>query len=83
MQKHIKVYLEHFWEIGLCENCENAQIVDIHHIQPRSSFWKKTKYLQDIISNLIGLCRICHKKAHFQIEPYLTKEDLHEIRNPN
>ena len=83
MQKHTKVYLEHFWEIWLCENCSDAQIVDIHHIEPRSKFWKKRKHLQDIIENLIWLCRECHEKAHFRQEPYLKKEELKHIHNKN
>lgn len=77
MQKHIKVYIEYFWENPPCEICwEKA--VDIHHIEPRSHFWKKTKHLQDDITNLIWLCRLHHQCSHFQIEPYLKKEYLKE-----
>ena len=78
MQKHIKVYLQKFWEWWICEVCNEQQIVDIHHIQERSKFGKKTKYLQDDISNLIWLCRICHQKAHW-IGWKLDKEYLKEI----
>lgn len=81
MQKHIQVYLEFYWEdINelQCEVCW-APVKDIHHIKFRSSFWKKTKHLQDIIENLIGLCRSCHDRAHFKKEPYLSKDQLTEI----
>lgn len=57
-----------------CEVCGKTA-VDIHHIIPRSKFGKKTKELQDDVSNLIALCRECHDKAH---NNKLTKEFLHE-----
>lgn len=83
MQKHIKVYLEFFWldqnDIN-CEVCWN-KATDIHHIKFRSSFGKKTKHLQDSITNLIALCRDCHDKAYFKKEPYLSKEELNEIHS--
>ena len=83
MQKHIKEYLRYFEENWICEVCMNARIVDIHHIKPRSSFWKKTKDVQDKIENLIGLCRECHEKAHFTQKPYLRKEELFSIHLDN
>ena len=79
MQKHVKVYLDYF-NSNICEVCWDIA-VDIHHILPKSKFWKKTKHLQDDISNLIGLCRKCHKKAHLQMEPYLKKWELQIIHN--
>ena len=66
MQKHIKNYLSYYsieQEQVRCEVC-GLPAVDIHHIQPRSKFGKKTKYLQDDISNLIALCRKDHEFAH-------------------
>ena len=84
MQKHIKVYLEHYWleqDQVLCEVCW-TKAIDIHHIQPRSKFWKKTKHLQDDISNLIALCRHDHNLAHW-IGWKHTKEYLQEIHNKN
>ena len=85
MQKHIKNYLEYYWIEQTQVRCEVCWLpaVDIHHITPRSKFWKKTKHLQDTIENLIGLCRSCHEKAHFQKEPYLTRFELQEIHNQN
>tara|TARA_R110000764_G_scaffold35667_1_gene79941 strand:- start:24 stop:158 length:135 start_codon:yes stop_codon:yes gene_type:complete len=38
--------------------------VEIHHIIYRSFFGKNKKHLQDVIENLIALCRDCHSKAH-------------------
>lgn len=72
MQKHIKVYIAKYWENPPCKVCWNMR-VDIHHIEYRSHFGKKTKHLQDDISNLIALCRIHHEQAHSNI---LTKEYL-------
>ena len=86
MQKHVKVYYEYFWyeytELFKCECCDNTAI-EIHHILYRSSFGKKTKHLQDIISNLIALCRDCHDRGHFKKEPYLQKDELQEVHNNN
>lgn len=81
MQKHTKVYISHFWELWLCEVCKQDMIVDVHHIKPRSFFWKKTKHLQDVVENLIWLCRVCHDKAHLKYEPYLRKPELQDIHN--
>lgn len=73
MQKHIKNYYKHYnlapddW--FPCQVC-GATAVDIHHIQFRSSGGS------DDVSNLIGLCRSCHNKAHKLELPYLEKEDL-------
>lgn len=46
-----------------CEVC-NIKAVDIHHIEPRSSFGSKRKGDQDNPSNLIALCRHHHDLAH-------------------
>lgn len=83
MQKHTKVYLDHF---GLgeqdfipCEIC-GTRAVDIHHLERRGMGGSGTK---DYIENLMGLCRLHHimcegdleyneraKKIHFE---YLEK----------
>lgn len=47
-----------------CEDCGRSPIQDIHHVEPRSKFGSTKKHEQDKISNLIGLCRDCHNKAH-------------------
>ncbi|MEG0188267.1 HNH endonuclease [Algoriella sp.] len=80
MQKHTKIYINHFpSHTGHynCEVCGNTA-VDIHHIEPRSKFGKKTKGDQDRIENLIALCRSCHDDAHAEI---LSKEELTERHN--
>jgi predicted restriction endonuclease len=85
MQKHIKTYLEYYWldqnNIS-CEVC-GLQAVDIHHIEARSKFGKKTKHLQDIIQNIIALCRNCHQNAHWQWTNKLSKLELQTIHNNN
>ncbi len=86
MQKHIKTYLEYYWveqDNIICEVCHIYRADDIHHIEKRSFFWKKTKHLQDLISNLIWVCRSCHDKAHFKKQRYLRKEELQDIHNQN
>jgi 5-methylcytosine-specific restriction endonuclease McrA len=79
MQRHTLIYLKHFGYCEqdriLCEVCKKLA-VDIHHVIPRSKFGKKTKHLQDDISNLIALCRECHEKAHAKI---ISKETLTDI----
>ena len=60
MQKHTKVYFEHFdlgeQDVVLCEVC-GAVAVDVHHIGGRGPG-------KDVIENLVGLCRGCHELAH-------------------
>lgn len=67
MQKHTKVYFEHFGyspgDFIPCELC-GTKSVDIHHIEARSSFGSKRKHEQDSIENIISLCRPCHERAH-------------------
>jgi 5-methylcytosine-specific restriction endonuclease McrA len=40
-----------------CENC-GSKAVDVHHINYRSHCG------EDVIDNLIGLCRSCHNAVH-------------------
>lgn len=81
MQKHTRVYLDYFGYSGFeympCEVCQ-SQVIDVHHIIFRSKFGSKTKHVQDSIENLIGLCRICHDKAH---NGTYDKDYLKEIHN--
>lgn len=78
MQKHHKVYTEHFPSHTGYYDCEvcGKKAEDIHHIKRRSEFGKKMKHLQDQIENLIALCRSCHNKAHAN---ELTKEELTDV----
>lgn len=82
MQPHIKNYYQHFGysstDVIICEQCHSVA-VDIHHIEPRSSFGKKRKQEQDNINNLIALCRTCHDKAHSNMKE--SRVYLKEIIN--
>ncbi len=77
MQKHHKIYVEHFPSHTGYYDCEvcGKKAEDIHHIKRRSEFGTKTKDQQDQIENLIALCRDCHNKAHDNV---LTKKYLIE-----
>ena len=55
-----------FWP---CEVC-GLPAVDVHHIVYRSQGGQNT------VENGIALCRRCHRRAHFQEKPYLTKDYL-------
>jgi 5-methylcytosine-specific restriction endonuclease McrA len=61
MKPHIKVYLKHFGydtsDTIACENCGKTA-VDIHHLKFRSQGG------QDVIENLMALCRECHFEVH-------------------
>ncbi len=67
MERHVKNYLEAFGFSGMefipCEVC-GSSAVDIHHVEPRSSFGSKRKDEQDRVDNLVALCRYCHNGAH-------------------
>lgn len=83
MQNHVKVYFQAFnlseGDFIRCENC-SQKAVDIHHIEHRSKFGKKTKHLQDLITNLIALCRPCHDEAHrINNKEQLTKKHLYNL----
>jgi len=71
---HGKIYAKHFGygeqDIALCENCQKEIASDIHHIR------FKSRGGEDSIENLMALCRKCHKKAHFEMTPYLRAEYL-------
>ena len=45
-------------DLIMCEACNSARAVDVHHQKLKSQGGK------DEITNLIGLCRNCHNKAH-------------------
>jgi hypothetical protein len=62
MQKHTKIYLEHFGfditDFVSCEVC-GKQATEIHHIDCKGMGGSKTK---DNIENLQAVCRGCHIK---------------------
>jgi 5-methylcytosine-specific restriction endonuclease McrA len=76
MMPYIKTYLDYFdYTEGSympCEACE-SRVSDVHHIYGRGKG-------RDVITNLIGLCRGCHNKAHSSKE-YISKEQFQEIHN--
>ncbi len=78
MQNHVKVYLEHFgysgYEFMPCEVC-GGPATEIHHIVPRSLIFGKER---DAITNLIGLCRPDHERAHNDRD---FNDSLQEIAN--
>jgi len=75
LKKHVKVYLDYFGygeqDFIPCESC-HREAVDVHHIKYKSRGGK------DEISNLIGMCRKCHKLAH---DEKLSESDLQYIHN--
>ena len=62
MQKHTKAYIKYFdYIVGdfiPCEVC-GAQAVDIHHIEARGMGGTNK---DDLIKNLMAVCRKCHIK---------------------
>ena len=71
MKKHVKIFME-YWNISIaditpCFACEGEDgvINDVHHIENKK-IGGDPLGLQDRIDNLIGLCRKCHDKAHFE-----------------
>jgi len=78
MKKYIKNYLKAYWldetDFVECEVCWRAA-QNFHHIILRSQWWS------DDASNLIALCQEnCHRQAHFLKEPYLTADELFELK---
>jgi hypothetical protein len=78
MQKHTKIYLEHFGfdteSFVPCEVC-GAKAVDIHHIHRRGMGGSKSA---DHIDNLMAVCRICHIK-YGDIKKYMDfLKDIHQ-----
>lgn len=73
MQKHIKNFRKHYNiaenEIFMCQYCNCAPAVDIHHII------FKSQRGSDEVSNLIALCRQHHEQAH---KKKITADQLFE-----
>ena len=63
MKPYVKTYLAYFgydessWIP--CEIC-GAKCVEIHHLEPKSI----AKAKENLIDNLIGICRECHNLCH-------------------
>ena len=48
-------------DVVICEFCRKKPAVDVHHSEMKKMGGSK---LLDGLSNLIGLCRGCHNRAH-------------------
>jgi hypothetical protein len=77
MQKHTKIYINHFGytlaDFIPCEIC-GGQATDIHHIEPKGMGGSKTK---DYIENLIAVCRDDHNRCHDSKEFNETAKNIH------
>ena len=77
MQKHTKIYINHFGytlaDFIPCEIC-GGQAVDIHHIEPKGMGGSKTK---DYIENLIAVCRKHHEDCHNSKDFNETAKNIH------
>lgn len=76
MKKHVKIFLDYYDLHGeriMCQCCNMAEAVDIHHIEPKGMGGSEEK---DFIENLIALCRECHQAVHAE---KISKEFLKNI----
>ncbi len=83
MQKHTKIYLNHFDigeqdfvydEVEWSLHNRTVRAVDIHHISPRGMGGSKEK---DNISNLMALSRKNHNKAEDKTYPEAMLQEVH------
>lgn len=61
----------------ICEICQKAVAVDIHHIEARGIGGSRNK---DVIENLMAVCRACHV-SYGDLKEY--KEPLKKIHRLN
>jgi 5-methylcytosine-specific restriction endonuclease McrA len=77
MKKHVRVYLKSIGageqDVIICESCRRTRAVDVHHVQPKGVGGRKGA---EVLENLIGLCRLCHNKAH---SSQIAQETLQKI----
>jgi len=63
MKPYVKTYLTYFsyseGDFIPCEVC-GAKCVEVHHLEPKSI----AKAKENLIDNLIGVCRDCHNQCH-------------------
>ena len=73
MKKHVRIYLNEMGygeqDFKLCEICQSAEAVDVHHIEDRGMGGNPDA---DVEGNLIGLCRGCHSLSG---KGYYTKDE--------
>lgn len=77
MKNYTKTYLQYFGYSGHefmpCEYCGGA-LVDVHHLVPKSI---APKHKVNLITNLCGLCRNCHDRAHREVEFNNQLKEVH------
>lgn len=56
-----------------CEYC-GGPIVDVHHLVPKSI---APKHKVNLITNLCGVCRLCHERAHREVEFNNELKEVH------
>lgn len=80
MQKHTKIYFNHF---GIAEQdfvkCEvsgcYSRATEIHHIDSKGL--GGTSINKDFIENLVAVCRLHHERAHASIEFNQSLKERH------
>lgn len=79
MTNHVKNYLKHFdigmedtWQCEVCGKQDHIVNLEIHHIIFRSHCGG------DEVTNLICLCKNCHRKAHSSVNKAVYQA-AHEI----
>ncbi len=75
MQKHTKIYMDHFGygeqDFVPCEfGC--GRCIDVHHLDGRGLG-------KDVIDNLMGMCRERHDDIH--IRESISKEEAQEVHD--
>jgi len=65
--------LLYFHEHPSCQIC-GSKAMDVHHIIYKSEGGKAEE------DNLISLCREDHNRAHFKGKPYLSKDELWNMK---
>lgn len=85
MQRHTKIYMEHFGfttaDFVPCEICEN-KAVDIHHIEARG-MGGDPKGEKDVVENLMALCREHHNEYGDIMEFKSHLKRIHQLRMKN
>lgn len=77
MTPHVRTYMKYFgYKIQsdiMCEYC-GSPANDVHHLQPRSI---APKHKVNLITNLMGLCREHHERAHREVEFNNALKEVH------
>jgi len=78
-RKAQKLYWEghKYCEVCLAEGRGKVKAWEVHEILYKSQGGKC------VPDNEISVCRYCHQRAHFLIEPYLHRDDLYKMKEKN